>query len=330
MSLISDWILDSDRTIAVAGHVRPDGDCVGSTSAAYRYLVKLYPDRDIFLFLEPFEESLLFLTEGLPVRTDSGEGLEPDLCIALDVSSEDRIGAGKDAYFHAGRRIVIDHHETNPGLGEIHVIEPETSSASEVLYGLLDRTLIDRDIATALYTGIVHDTGVFQYDCTGPETLRAAAELISRGVPFPRIIEESVELRSYRIQKLTADVILNSRLYPEEKLLVSCCPASLRAQYGAEVKELGSVVTSMNRVREAEVTLFMYESAPGVLKGSLRSRSDVNVAEIAAVFGGGGHRKAAGFSTEEPFDATVERIRAILREKKKVQASFADTERHYH
>ena len=313
-NLIFERIPACVRRIAVVGHVRPDGDCAGSVTAVYRYLRNLYPEREIVPFLGEYEESLGFLAEGIPVRTDDGEGLFADLCIGLDISAPERIGAGSRAFSEAARTLVIDHHETNPCFGDENVVCPDASSTCEVLYTRMDSGKITQETAVSLYTGMVHDSGAFRYSCTGPETLRAAAGLLEKGVPFSRIIEDSMELKSYAVQKLTAAVLLRSRLYAEEKCLVSDCPLELLDRFEVPLREIGSVVTVLNDTREAEVTLFLYEAEPGVWKGSLRSRRDVNVARLAAVYGGGGHAKAAGFSFAGDCRDAEEGILEALRE----------------
>ena len=199
----------------------------------------------------------------------------------------------------------------------INHIEPRTSSVSEILVKLLDADKIDTECAAAFYTGIVHDTGVFRYDSVTGDTLRTAAVLVDKGIPFSEIIEHSISNLSYREMLIASEVILGSHFYEEEKLLTGFAPLSLQQKIGISPLEFGSVVTELNQMDRAETVLFLYETEPGVYKGSLRSKGPVSVSGIAALFGGGGHERAAGFSLAEPPEVIIEKVRAAVSEARK-------------
>ena len=150
-------ILTGVQTLGIAGHVRPDGDCIGSCMGLYLYLKKYHPEISTDVYLEKPREVFSYITGINEVITrEPEEDKIYDLFITLDVSAKNRIALVGDAYERAGKRICIDHHTSNPGFGDENYILSDVSSASEVLYTLLDPDKITREIAEAIYTGIVH------------------------------------------------------------------------------------------------------------------------------------------------------------------------------
>ena len=167
-------------TIGISGHIRPDGDCIGSVMGLYLYLLKKCPDAQIEVFLEQPGEEFSCISRIGDIHTDFVTGVEQfDVFIVLD-STKERTGEAQKYFDAAHKRINIDHHVSNPGDGDVNFLDPKASSASELVYRAIDdKEAMDPSIAKALYIGIIHDTGVFQYSNTSPETLRIAADLIS-------------------------------------------------------------------------------------------------------------------------------------------------------
>ena len=315
MMTMIDIFGENVKNCAIVGHVHPDGDCAGSVTAAYLYLTENCPGLTVVPFLEPLPSEIAFLTDGIPVRSDDGAEEQFDLCISLDASDLYRIGAGKKAFESAKKTWCLDHHETNSGFADENYVLPDASSTCEVLCTKFDMERISKDAAVRLYTGMVHDTGVFTYDCTSGSTLRYAADLIDKGIPFTDIIRESVKDEAYSVLKLKAEVIANSTFYPEERLLYAEAPVEMQHKYGLTSRDLSSVVVALSDTKEADVILFMYQYEDLSWKGSMRSRCDISVSELASALGGGGHRKAAGFSVEDHPELARDMIRAKLREK---------------
>ena len=158
--------LEGVRTVIIAGHTRPDGDCVGACMGLWHYLRDNYPEIEADVRLEPVPESYKVIAGVEQIIGSYEDDKVYDLFIALDASDKGRL-AGAQKYFDTAKhRICIDHHISNPGFADTNHVKGEISSASEVLYSLLDKEKIDLDIATAIYTGMIHDTGVFQYSST--------------------------------------------------------------------------------------------------------------------------------------------------------------------
>ena len=296
------------KRIGITGHVRPDGDCVGSCLALCRYLQNNLPDAKVKVFLERpsdvFKELKGFedIVVLAPVKKDAEPQREGDTLEVFDVffvldSMPDRTGAAESLYNAAGKKINIDHHVSNQGCGDVFLVEPAIGSTCEVLYGLMDKGKLDGDIALALYIGIIHDTGVFQYSNTTPKTLEAAAHLICFGFDFPRLIQETFYQKTYLQTKIMGKVLQDSILLCGGRCVAGIVTKETLEEYGVGSADLEGIVSQLRNMKGVHCAVFMYEMGNGQeqeFKVSLRSDEHVNVAEIAAHFGGGGHIRAAG------------------------------------
>ena len=275
MKKINDIIGDA-KTIGIAGHVRPDGDCMGSCMSLYNYLKKNRPDLDVRVFLE-------FV-----------DGTKFDLFISLDTASLDRLGLNLPFYENAKRTACIDHHASNDGYADYNYILPKASSASEVLYDLLDEDLIDKSIAEPMYMGIAHDSGVFRFQSTTPKTMRIAANMIEKGVNVNMILEETFFRKTYNQMMVTAKIQSEAVLALDGKCIYGYCTSVMMEEYGVTTKDLDAVVASIRNVDGVEVAMFLYQLSEDSYKVSLRSKNYVDVSKIAVENGGGGHVRAAG------------------------------------
>ena len=233
--------------IAVGGHIRPDGDCVGACSAMYYYIKKVYTDKDVYVYFD-----------------------------------------------NADKTINIDHHISNPGFADINCVFPDSSSTCEVIYELFDDKCIDMEIAEALYTGIVHDTGVFQYSCAGRRTMEIAGALSEKGINKSRIIDESFYEKTYKQNLILGRCLLESYLCLENQCIVSVATAEIMKEYDADTEDLEGIVNQLRITKGVKAAVFIYELSDKEYKVSLRANQNVNVSSAEAVFGGGGHIKAAG------------------------------------
>ena len=282
------------NTVAIAGHVRPDGDCVGSCMGLYLYLKENYPDIAADVYLEQPGAQFSFLSCFEEIKTVYQTGKVYDLLITLDVSDKNRIGVAEEAYETAKIRVCIDHHISNRGLGDVNEIRPDASSTCEVLYTLLEEEKVSKAVAEAIYTGMVHDTGVFQYSCTSPETMRIAAKLMEKGIPFTKIVEESFYEKTYVQNQILGRCLMESILLMDGKCVIGVVKKKMMDFYHVEPKDLDGIVQQLRIIKGVEVAIFIYEVKPQEFKVSLRSKGKVNVNEVASYFGGGGHVLAAG------------------------------------
>lgn len=287
-------VLEGVTTVAIAGHVRPDGDCIGSCMGTYLYLTQNYPKLKVDVYLEEVPDTFSYITDVETVKNEWTMGTEYDLLILLDISSVDRIGVAGEALDTAKKTVCIDHHITNPGIAKFNHVVPDASSTCEVVYELMSLDGISRAAAEALYTGIVHDTGVFQYSNTSKRTMQVAGELMDQGIDFTSIIKNSFYTKTYIQNQIMGRTIMESIMLMNGKCIASYIRQKDMKFYGVTPKDLDGIVNQLQNTRGVEVAIFLYETGVQEYKVSMRSNNDVNVAAIASHFGGGGHVKAAG------------------------------------
>ncbi|MGN1181053.1 MAG: bifunctional oligoribonuclease/PAP phosphatase NrnA [Suilimivivens sp.] len=302
------------KTIGISGHIRPDGDCVGSCMGLYLYLKKVCPGAQVQVMLEKPADIFSCISGIEEINSDFMPITEEfDVYIALD-SEKSRIGAAERFFDNARKKINIDHHISNAkGSGDVNYVVPSASSASELVYDVIaDKTDIDLEIAKALYIGIIHDTGVFQYSNTAPKTLKIAAELISYGFDFSKIIDKTFYEKTYVQNQILGRALLESILFMNGKCIVSMIDKKTMAFYNADSHDLDGIVSQLRSTKGVECAIFMYQTDTMEYKVSLRSDGAVNVAEVASFFGGGGHVKAAGVTMQGTFHDIVNNLSAQI------------------
>ena len=308
---------DAER-IGISGHIRPAGDCAGSCLGLSLYLKKLFPEKEVKVFLEKpadifscikgFSE-IVVLEEGMPK-------VEPfDVYFALD-ARKDRLGAAEKFFEEAETTVNIDHHVSNAeGCGTYNYVYPEASSTCELVYELVEEEMLDADIAAALYIGIVHDTGVFRYSCTSPKTMQAAAKLIGTGIDFPKLIEETFYEKTYVQNQIMGRALLESMLIMDGRCIVSYIDKKTMDFYQVTSKDFEGIVSQIKLTKGTDCAVFMYEIRTLEYKVSLRSTDKVNVAKVAEMFGGGGHVRAAGCTMNGTFHDVINNLTVHIEEQ---------------
>ena len=196
-SFLESQIMES-RTVAIVGHTRPDGDCVGSCMGLYNYIKDNYPEIQVDVYLESIMDSYKIVKRTEEIRQPDGEDKIYDVCICLDTSQKNRMTEGAEPYFDKAKQTInIDHHVSNTGFAGVNHVVSTASSASEVVYDLLDPEKITLAAAEALYMGIICDSGVFKYSSTSEHTMQIAGHLMSIGVDSSRWIDEVFYDRTY-------------------------------------------------------------------------------------------------------------------------------------
>ncbi|MDE5909064.1 MAG: bifunctional oligoribonuclease/PAP phosphatase NrnA [Lachnospiraceae bacterium] len=299
--------------IGISGHIRPDGDCVGSVMGLYLYLKKVCPKAKVEVMLEKPADVFACIKGINEIHTDFAADVESfDVFFALD-AAKDRLGEAEKYFDGAKKKVNIDHHISNKGCGDVNYIMPKASSTSELIYDLIaDKSLLDEEIAKALYIGIIHDTGVFQYSNTAPSTLKAAAELISFGFDFSRLIDETFYEKTYVQNQILGRALLESILFMNGKCVVSMVDKKTMSFYEAEPHDLEGIVSQLRNTKKVECAIFMYQTDTLEYKVSLRSNGKVDVAKVAAFFGGGGHIRAAGVTMRGTFHDIVNNLSAQI------------------
>lgn len=307
------------KTIGLSGHVRPDGDCIGSVMGLSLYLKKVCPDAQIQVMLEK-PADIFHCIKGIEEISSDFVPITDnfDVFIALD-AEKSRLGEAERFFDSAKKKINIDHHISNAkGSGDVNYVVPDASSASELVYDVIDRKeLIDEEIAKALYIGIMHDTGVFQYSNTSPKTLRTAADLISYGFDFSKLIDQTFYEKTYVQNQILGRALLESILFMDGKCIVSMVDKRTMDFYSVTSHDLDGIVSQMRNTKGVECAIFMYQLDTLEYKVSLRSNGLVDVAKVASFFGGGGHVKAAGVTMQGTFHDIANNLSAQIADQLK-------------
>jgi bifunctional oligoribonuclease and PAP phosphatase NrnA len=301
--------------VALACHVSPDGDALGSTlglfhvlRAAGRDCVASFPTP--FVVAPHYRElpglDLLVPPDDFPA--------DPEVMLTFDCGSMDRLGDLESAAKSAGQLIVVDHHISNDRYGSINVIDPEAAASGSLVHRLITALGLpmNRDSAVCLYTALVCDTGRFQYDTTTPEVFDMARELVEFDVPVSTLSRTLFEEHRFAYLKLVGDVLTRAVLVPERRFVWTAVTQDDLRAHGVTMEEVEGLIDIVRRTAEAEVACVLKEEADGSVRVSLRSLGDVDVRRIAEGEGGGGHRFAAGFTSDGPLDAVVARVQRAL------------------
>ena len=285
--ILSD-ILKDVKSVGITGHIRPDGDCTGSVLALYNYIVENMPETDVDLYLEQPGSEFYYL-KNIDKIKNTPEDKKYDVFFVLDCSSLDRIEPFISCFNNASKTVCIDHHVSNTGFTDLSKIEPQASSACEVLYGTMDADKISRNVAECIYTGIIHDTGVFKYSCTSKKTMEIAGEMMEKGIDYSDIIDNTFYKKTYVQNQILGRALLESVLFYDGKCIFTTVTIDEMEFYGVTGRELGGIVEQLRLTDGVEVAIFLYQTGEEEYKVSLRSKKKIDVAAIATQFGGGGH-----------------------------------------
>lgn len=304
------------RSVAVAGHVKPDGDCIGSCLATYNYIRDYDPDMQVRVFLEPIPNIFKFLPGAGAIDSAPDASMRFDLVIVQDCGDAKRLGKAAVLLDNAKRVICIDHHISNTGFGDDRYIVPNASSTSELVFDLMDQARITKQVAECIYTGIIHDTGLFQYSSTSPKTMRTAAFLMEQGIPFTEIVDRTYIQKTFEQNQILARAIEKSRLHLDGACISSVITENDMKECRVLPKHLEGIVAQLRATKGVEAAIFFYPQEGQGYKISLRAASDaVNVAQIAVRYGGGGHIRAAGASTDMEPQECLAQILEMVRQQ---------------
>lgn len=293
--------------IGISGHVRPDGDCVGACLGLWQYLKKCLPQADVQVYLEKPADIFRGIKGFGEINSDFPEEAPFDVFFVLDCAA-DRLGGALPYFQTAEKTINIDHHISNSGSGQINYISPEAGSTCELIYDLMDTDRLDKDLAMAIYVGMIHDTGVFQYSNTTPAAMEKAAKLIGYGFDFAGLIQETFYQKTYVQAQIMGRTLMESIRFLDGACIVSAIDRKTMDFYHAEPKDLDGIVNQLRNIEGIECAIFMYQTGVLEYKVSLRTSEKVNAAEVAAYFGGGGHVRAAGCTMSGTFHDCVNNL----------------------
>lgn len=290
---VLEQMLEQTGSVVILGHVRPDGDCLGSTLGLYHYIQTNYPAIRAAVYLEESSPKFGYLAGYDAILHETDEE-RYELCICLDCGDEERLGSFGVFLANASKSLCLDHHITNTRFCEVNLVSENASSTCEVLFEQLDEEKIDKAAAECLYTGLIHDTGVFKYSCTSARTMEIAGKLMAKGIDFGSIIDNSFYKKTYVQNQILGRALLESITFLDGKCIFSALRQSEMEFYGVNGKDMDGIIDQLRLTEGVEVAIFMYQTGPQEFKVSLRSQNAVDVSRIASYFGGGGHVRASG------------------------------------
>ena len=293
--------------IYISAHINPDGDAIGSTFAVYFALKQL--GKDVHVVMPSYSEVFEFLP-GVKDRVDSIKEDSYDLLIALDSSDHTRLVISDDEYERAKKVIMLDHHQIARPYGDFRYINDNKSSASEIAYLFIKELGVefDSNIATLLYTGIMTDTGSFNYSNTSSDTLRVTAQLVDYGAKTVEVCKRLNDTIKESKLKLLAKSIDNMEVFYDGKVRYTYVDYLTINGLGIHDEDAEGMTNYLRSVEGTEVAVYVRGKSDGSIKVSMRSNGNVDISKIAISFGGGGHPRAAGYTMQDNIDVGKEKL----------------------
>lgn len=313
----ADILSDADE-VALACHMNPDADALGSMLGLSNHLrgrgavtVCSYGNEPLDL---PRWAALLPGTDH--VIPPSTFPAEPAVMVTCDCASFDRLGVLGASASRAGELIWIDHHRSNDGYGTVRLVDPDASSTCELVFRLIETMGggFDRDVAVCLYAGLVTDTGRFQYQATTPETLRVAAQLREHEFDHAALVRAMYEDNDPSFLRLLGTALGRMTEVPEASMVWTYITQADLAEAGVGPGDTDDVIDVIRSARDVDVAAVLKQQRDGRFKVSVRSRGGHDLSVVASSFGGGGHRLAAGYTSEHGPEGTIERLVEALRQ----------------
>jgi phosphoesterase RecJ-like protein len=310
-------VLSSATDVAMACHVNPDADALGSMLGLSAYLrtrgvitTCSYPNEP----LEPPRWASLLpgADELVPVHAFPKQ---PTIMVTCDCAAFDRLGALGHAAERAGEVIWIDHHRSNDGLGTIPLVDPAASSTCEMVSRLVDAMggPMPDETALCLYAGLVTDTGKFQYEATTPETLRLAARLREHPFDHTGLVQALYEDNAESYLRLVGTALGRLEHVADADLVWTYLTQADLGDAGVHPGDTDDLIDVVRTARDVDVAAIVKQQKDGRFKVSVRSRGRHDLSAIAAAFGGGGHRLAAGYTSAHGPAETIAQLASALR-----------------
>src|SRR5215203_5083366 len=308
---------DSRATVVLSGHVQPDADALGSTLSLAEGL-RRRGARVLTTFPNPFTlpASLGWLPGAEGLVPSSEVPTSPDVFVSLDAASPGRLGELAPLLERAGTSVVLDHHASNPGFGDVRVVDPGAPATVTLVADLLDGlgVTLDAGLATCLYAGLSADTGSFRFGSTRPDTHTLAARLLETGIDHADISRRLFDTAPFGWLGLLSLVTARARLETGvgAGLVWTWSSTAEAAEHGLPGEQLEALVDVVRSTEEADVACVLKGQADGTWSVSMRSRGATDLTRVAMALGGGGHVLAAGYSSFADREATIATLRAQL------------------
>jgi len=307
-------LLRDHDDVALACHVGPDGDALGSLLALALGLRSLGKNVVASWGSEPFEvpPQYAFLPGLDLLSPPTTFPAAPPVLVTFDTGSVDRLGTLAGAAGQSGAVVVVDHHASNTRYGTVNLVDPDAAASTLLVEELLDRlgVPLDKDVAACLYTGLTTDTGSFKYQATTPAVHAVAARLLATGIDHAAIAREVWDTKPFGYVKLLGRLMDRATL--ENGLVWTFSTQEDFREYGVGMDDIEGAIDVLRTTSEADVAVICKQNSEGRYIVSMRSKGGADVGAIAVANGGGGHRYAAGFTGDADLASTIARVRAGL------------------
>lgn len=304
-------IIKSSKNILIISHINPDGDTLGSMCGLYSAILDNYKKKCDMMSISKIPDVYSFLPHLNEVKNieDYDKSREYDLVINVDVASLDRICDAKTLFDKAKFRVNIDHHKTNNAYGDLNFINPDASSTGEVLFNCFSEMgwRVNLDAAICLYTAILTDTGSFRFDNTRPLTFDTAGKLVEIGVQPSDIYKKVYESDSKTLVMFQAHCISKAKFLDNDKIAYTIVYKKDMEKFSAGDDCMEGLTEKLRAIVTTRIAFVAKEMKNGGTKVSMRSKF-ADVAEICEVFGGGGHKFAAGFTIKAPVEEAARKV----------------------
>jgi phosphoesterase RecJ-like protein len=304
------------QDLALACHVGPDGDALGSM-IGFGIAAREAGKNVVAGFGSPFfvPATLSFLPTDLLVDPESFPEA-PETMVVFDAGSPDRLAELGSPAGDSGTLVVLDHHVTNEGFGDIALVDGQAAATGVVVAELLDVLgwPITAEIATCLLTALVTDTGRFQYANTNPAALQLAARLVEAGARPDLISQKVYDEAPFGYLKVAGVALTRAELDPGARMVSTIVTEVDLTEAGVSWGDIDNLINTLRLAEEADVAVLAKVHADGLVKLSLRSRGDTDVGALAASLGGGGHRLAAGITFDGDAEQAIDRVKSLLEE----------------
>jgi len=299
--------------VAIGTHLNPDGDALGAALAVSHVMDQLGVAHTV-LCQNTAPMNLAFLPGSDRIRQEI-EGDFPDLGLILDLDAMSRLGTVRPIFEAIPQNIVVDHHIPHDAPGDLRIIATKSPAACAILCDLFFDSEINvtPEIATCLLTGILTDTGSFRFPNTTSHSLHLSAQLLEAGASISGVSEEVYMTKSLSSVRMLGRSIERAHITPDGRLTWVTVPYAVFEELNATDQDTEGIVNEMLSIRGVEIAAILREIRPGRIRGSLRSRAHINVAEVAQMFGGGGHKNASGVSFDGSLQESEIRIVEALK-----------------
>lgn len=311
-------IIKSSKNILVISHLNPDGDTLGSICAMSEVIRENFHKECELLCVSKVPKTYDFLPNVSKIKTldDVDISREFDLVINVDVAAIDRIGEAKVLFDKAKFTVNLDHHKTNRGYADLNIINPDASSTGELLADIFKQLgwKVSYETAVCLYTAILTDTGSFRFDNTTSDSLKAAADMVKAGVKPAEIYKKVYESSSKNHVLFQAYCVSKAEFCQNDKVVYTTVYKKDIEKFNAPEDCTEGLTEKLRAIVTTEVAFVVRQISSSMSKISMRSKN-VDVAEICGVFGGGGHRLAAGCMIKGTVEESIKKILEELRKR---------------